>query len=65
MDGSAGEEGISWLENSTSGVFLERENDSGYSFGVALGPAPEAACQEMNKNAGCLQWRRKKGFLRL
>jgi hypothetical protein len=42
-----------------------RENESNYSLGVALKPAPEAACQAMNKNAGCLQWRRKKGFLGL
>ena len=52
---SEGENGVSCLENSTSGVFLERENDSGYSFGVVPESAPEAALQVPNKNAGCLQ----------
>jgi hypothetical protein len=47
------------------GLFWQLKNELGYAFGMALESAPEAALQASNKNAGCLQWRRKKGFLRL
>ncbi len=43
------EDGISWFENSTSGVFLGSDKKSGYSFGVMLESAPEAACEALNK----------------
>jgi hypothetical protein len=46
-------------------LVFEKGKKSNYSFGVTLESTPEADCEALNKNAGCLQWRREKGFLRL
>ena len=37
------------------GFIWRLKNELGYSFGMALESAPEAAPQVLNKNAGCLQ----------
>jgi hypothetical protein len=50
------------VEDIWRGFIWRLKNELGYSFGVTLESAPEAAPQALNKNARCLHWRRKNVF---